>query len=576
MLDITPEIREQAFDIVIRYFPGKDGDEYKNPLQLHRKLCCSPRSQDAESGALLCQYLLMAGSNTSNDVVVAPQSLLDDNAIQFLCSTVKNLCQDIRCMKNDILQASRYNPVHGWLLALDRCLKALSKQSLINASQETMHILLEILIDVKKKTLDVISFLLIKVFGCSFGNTSDIVLNNSLSDNKCLGVSADFNEVTQKIKQLTLQSSARTEADGPVLLTYDHESILACSWLCLWHGSSLLSRIASIVINFSNDNAGILTEVCQCFVSILTSCRHRGAIEGCYNAFLSICKNLNSSRDNDTQTIPRKILFQVLSEIEQPSLSNITRRSAGIPSVIEAILVASVSCKNDKLFHDAISLILSLSSPACCLTSEMQEENLDIPAVHCLYILKHLFGNSTLGSLCLKYSTETFHMALKCLSSPLWIVRNAATYLFAAVAKRMLGQKHIDNSNVESLESSITANEFFSYFPEIADILIVEMEHYVNNWNKRTDSGSVLLPQAGLLPALSVLSRLTHGQNIKVSLLGKLNETLADLFHCPIYSVRRLAAQSLVGLESHDLALQRALKYAEELPLINLNAGLYL
>ena len=80
------------------------------------------------------------------------------------------------------------------------------------------------------------------------------------------------------------------------------------------------------------------------FLRVLTRCRHRGAIEGSNVGFGTFCAHLFKSDDPSLQRIPTQLLQQTLDPLTSPATktltSSITRRSAGLPLVVQTILVS--------------------------------------------------------------------------------------------------------------------------------------------------------------------------------------------------------------------------------------------
>lgn len=510
--DSVPELRVTASQLLGKYFnslPTSVLDRYNSKAVC---LSRSPRAQDNESAAAIFEIVVLR----SNSV---------DQA-RLLEHFVSQVQLDVALMKENMIKSSYEAPVHGWFLVLDKFICLLESDFMIQNC-------LLLLADLCGTACEVINLAIVKVFG--------YVMKPSTGRGEFYsGVSADFCEITKRIENLAIGAERKGEN---ILLSDDHETIMAASWLCLLRGTALLATIASL-LSRTSDQEKLLSNLSNSMVLVLTSCRHRGAIDGCYETFLTVCKSLLSSKVRSYQQIPQNIIKRICDSLHTVTESNVTRRSAGIPLVVEAILVAESMCKSSNLFSYVIDNITTLSSQVPML--ECKDEKLDLPQVHGLYILKHLFRNAQLGSSVLRASAQVLGISIQCLSSSIWVVRNAATHLFSAVASRMLGQKNVDGSQVETLENSVTSGDFFCRYPTVGGILMKEMKKSLP---------SNLLPNPGLHPMLSLLSKMVYCVDDEKHIPNGLVETVTKFLDSPVYSVRCMAVKSLSGIVGDKLAL---------------------
>ena len=100
----------------------------------------------------------------------------------------------------------------------------------------------------------------------------------------------------------------------------------------------------------------------EVFLQVLTRCRHRGAIEGSNVAFALFCTHLFKSSDPQLRIIPSELLQQVLAPLKSPSskvvTSSITRRSAGLPLVVQTILVSEGKARQVGIWSSVIFHLL--------------------------------------------------------------------------------------------------------------------------------------------------------------------------------------------------------------------------
>nr|XP_039249002.1 thyroid adenoma-associated protein homolog isoform X1 [Styela clava] len=205
--------------------------------------------------------------------------------------------------------------------------------------------------------------------------------------------------------------------------------------------------------------------------------------------------------------------------------------------------------------------MIKLSRQVCELQPQKINELFDVPQVHGLYVLRHLFRKFKI------FFSYDYHIVLiffklqsiVCLL-PIWVVRNAATHLLGAVSSQMLGQKHIDGTNIQSLQNSLSAFEFFSQFPNLYDFIVEELELSLIPINEK-----LTIPKPGLHPILCILSKLTYSKHA-VKNYSNLLTVLKKLLGSFVYSIRHLAAESIMGLENETVLQNQIIDFLKTLP----------
>ncbi|CAJ0758199.1 14216_t:CDS:2, partial [Entrophospora sp. SA101] len=86
----------------------------------------------------------------------------------------------------------------------------------------------------------------------------------------------------------------------------------------------------------------------ELFKNLLISIRHRGAFSAIYPEFLKVCTRLLSSNQSDFFGLPKIWLEENINAIKTNSIS-ITRRSAGLPYYILAIVYSESSSSNRRM-----------------------------------------------------------------------------------------------------------------------------------------------------------------------------------------------------------------------------------
>lgn len=171
------------------------------------------------------------------------------------------------------------------------------------------------------------------------------------------------------------------------------------------------------------DNDDLLYRDCKCIGELsltqLAELRHRGAFSTVAQTFTTCCLTCAASENRKVANLPRQWYRQTLDSI-QVKASALTRRSAGLPSMVTSILVAYPHSE----FLD--SSIFDLQKIACMPASQdWQYEKTRLPQVHALNCLKDIFTNTRLGSSTEKHLDKTFKIATDCLSHEMYVAKSA-------------------------------------------------------------------------------------------------------------------------------------------------------
>uniref|UniRef100_F6XB74 tRNA (32-2'-O)-methyltransferase regulator THADA n=1 Tax=Ornithorhynchus anatinus TaxID=9258 RepID=F6XB74_ORNAN len=201
-------------------------------------------------------------------------------------------------------------------------------------------------------------------------------------------------------------------------------------------------------------------EIGEYFRQPLLQARHRGAFELAYTA-----------APNPHPCAPeRQWLWAVLEEIKSSDASSklcATRRSAGIPFYIQALLAPGHKTGRMDLLKVAMQELISLAEP-------QPQPQSTIPQVHALNILRALFRDARLGESVGPYVAAGVRAAILGFTSPVWAVRNSSTLLFGALMTRIFGVKR--GKDEHSKKNRMTGREFFSRFPALYPFLLEQLQ----------------------------------------------------------------------------------------------------
>jgi hypothetical protein len=197
---------------------------------------------------------------------------------------------------------------------------------------------------------------------------------------------ASFAEMGIAVENLLDQDSADVAGEDQVNISDEHSLILACAWLNLKECCLVSSKV------FATSEIGVIETCGQVILSVLTGTRHKGALEAASAALADLsCQLLNRPQFSK---IPEKWLHMTLQESLENVQENtsVTRRSAGLPLLVKAIVASepSGSSGGRHLLNLAILKLVDIiqkSNKSDVMISTVDETE-DVPQCHALHVLK--------------------------------------------------------------------------------------------------------------------------------------------------------------------------------------------
>ncbi|XP_044515397.1 thyroid adenoma-associated protein [Gracilinanus agilis] len=369
-----------------------------------------------------------------------------------------------------------------------------------------------------------------------------------------------FNQVkmTKKLKSLDLEDVAA--AGAPMITTsmemkgkegqscdVTAQAVLVCCWRSMKEVALLLGMLCQLVPLQAVPEApdGLVTveqvkNIGNYFKQHLLQSRHRGAFELAYTGFVKLTQVLSRCPNECLQRLPEQWLRDVLEEIKSSNPSSklcATRRSAGIPFYIQALLASEPKKGRMDLLKITMKELISLAVPS----SDSQSS---VPQVHALNILRALFRDTRLGENIIPYVADGIQAAILGFTSPVWAVRNSSTLLFSSLITRIFGVKR--GKDEHSKKNRMTGREFFSRFPALYPFLLKQLEVVANTVESDSNEWK-LYPNLYLL--LLILGRLypspMDGTSSALS-MAPFIPFIRRCGHSAVYRSREMAARALV------------------------------
>ncbi|XP_011879410.1 PREDICTED: thyroid adenoma-associated protein homolog isoform X2 [Vollenhovia emeryi] len=282
-------------------------------------------------------------------------------------------------------------------------------------------------------------------------HTVSVVVNNSSPEG----------HLPMDLKALSLDDASFPEKE---IVT--PQMVLLCSWRTVKEASQLFGLFATKAsIQTSESLNGLLTEeqierVMKHLVSLLCETKHRGAFEQAYVGFHQLCTRLWRLTNTALNALPMHWLHDILVGITglMPGYTKLcaTRRSAGVPFLIQAVLSSEPKVRNNSgvsAFHSVMKILLQfsqlestvnlwhqvksimyrntvfstyehLAEPIVEDGSEYGEVKLDMTEIktHSMNILRALFRHSQLGDVVKCYIADGLMVAFRNYESRTWAI----------------------------------------------------------------------------------------------------------------------------------------------------------
>ncbi|OAL23138.1 hypothetical protein AYO22_06631 [Fonsecaea multimorphosa] len=235
--------------------------------------------------------------------------------------------------------------------------------------------------------------------------------------------------VWEQVRHQLCVDSPETASEAEDEITNEGpKDLLAYSWRAL-RDSSLALQALVFVAEHSWELCSAVGDLC---VDQLISLRHRGAFSTVAQTFNQCCDKVRLSPELAVRGLIHKWYQVALSQITEQA-SRLTRRSAGLPAMIAALLNPADSDS----FSSAIDDLMLIAEGATDRAHVLQTEDVKLPQVHALNCLKEIMTNSKFAVVVVQHHERIMELAATCLSSKVWAIRNCGLMLLRACINRL-------------------------------------------------------------------------------------------------------------------------------------------
>ncbi|XP_066545375.1 tRNA (32-2'-O)-methyltransferase regulator THADA isoform X2 [Amia ocellicauda] len=562
--DGTNEIRDLGSELLLRFFPPLLPQDLRPGLfERAQKLICCPRVQDAQAGALMMKMVLQTSEDLSSILKIDCKAesdqvpMQDVNTVSLVLFLLQELQQHHLAAEEDMLNAARTKPIHGVLVALQRCLldvpNAWISMQTADISPRGSEVIPRLV-----ETLEKISMFLL---GVLYGNQGGSCEEQETPPSFC--------DMGNAINWVIAQGGGLADGEGDdcVLLSEEHSLIMTCCWVSLKEIGIFLGSLVEKVFLVAPSGAATqslltiedLKKIAKVFKDILLKCRHWGAVEGCCAGFTKFCAVLLNNPNPELQAIPTSMLEQGLLVLQTPRSTSVTRRAAGLPMLILCIVAAENASKARPLLAHSMKTLLDTARAPLPLH---WDQTLDLPQVCAVHALQAVVRCSGLGVAVLQFAPAMTMLSLNALSSPCWAMRNAALQLFSSLCSRMLGQRPSGGDG--SVRHTMSPPAFFTNYPALQAFLLGQLEGAAESLGSPGEGRLHLHPS--LHSVLALLAKLQPGVHDETGSLSTFQAPLLQLAASPVYAMREMASKALLAMTPPSEYMSTLLQLAGELP----------
>ncbi|XP_050610742.1 thyroid adenoma-associated protein isoform X6 [Macaca thibetana thibetana] len=468
------DVKMLAFDLLMKISKTavhfQDSEKLQGLFQAALALSTSTKPYDCVTASYLLNFLIWQDALPSSlsayltqQVACGdgdrPATVVERNTLMVIKCLMENLEEEVYQAENSLLQAAASFPMYGRVHCITGALQKLSLNSLQLVSE--WRPVVEKLLLMSYRLSTVVSPVIQSsspegLIPMDTDSESASRLQMILNEIQPRDTNDYFNQAKilkehdsfdmKDLNASVVNIDISTEIKGKEVKTCDvtAQMVLVCCWRSMKEVALLLGTLCQLLpmqpVPESSD--GLLTveqvkEIGDYFKQHLLQSRHRGAFELAYTGFVKLTEVLNRCPNVSLQKLPEQWLWSVLEEIKCSDPSSklcATRRSAGIPFYIQALLASEPKKGKMDLLKITMKELISLAGP----TDDLQST---VPQVHALNILRALFRDTRLGENIIPYVADGAKAAILGFTSPVWAVRNSSTLLFSALITRIFGVK---------------------------------------------------------------------------------------------------------------------------------------
>ncbi|KAJ3258573.1 hypothetical protein HK103_003533 [Boothiomyces macroporosus] len=344
-------------------------------------------------------------------------------------------------------------------------------------------------------------------------------------------------------------SDASPEGNLPAEVETDPESkvaqiLLRHCFRSIKQATDCISFIAGVLLKLRHPSGyEYVKRAGELFSELLTTVRHRGAFNSVQENLSIVCKIVSSKRD--FYHLLQQWLDNFINQISSLEVS-VTRRSAGLPAAILAIISAPSNDHKAAFLHYTIEKLIAIAQNPVDSKKIVQ---IDLPQVHAMNVLRILVSDSELTTITRDYIGTCFEICILQFKSDYFPIRNCAAMLFSSLVNKAFGTKKTKSEG--EFVNLVFAREFFGRYPSLYQVMLDELKNAVKLL-KQNQVCPLLYPLLGILSRSNLIINLAKPIPLasEDSLYSsKVFEVLVkECAHAVQWKVREISARTLATL----------------------------
>ncbi|KAK3745523.1 hypothetical protein QZH41_009923, partial [Actinostola sp. cb2023] len=231
------------------------------------------------------------------------------------------------------------------------------------------------------------------------------------------------------------------EGDDSQVFNASSQVLLTCCWRTMKEVALLLGDTVQNA-PIGKDTTGLLTSeqvrrVGDFFTTVLLTSKHHGAFELAYNGFVKLCSTLWTCDDATLRQLPQQWLDSLISDIAECVPTDVlcgTRRSAGVPFYVQAIVTTEPVASGKSCFKRLMAELISVASLP--IDKEIPKDS-TLPQVHARNVLRALFRDTHLGEDVFPFVARGLKVAISGFLSDSWAV--CSSFIARTIQYRSIG-----------------------------------------------------------------------------------------------------------------------------------------
>ncbi|KAG5680598.1 hypothetical protein PVAND_010093 [Polypedilum vanderplanki] len=314
------------------------------------------------------------------------------------------------------------------------------------------------------------------------------------------------------------------------------QMVLLCAWRTIKEVSLLLGDLSVR----ASLNVEQMMKIGKHFIELLSNVKHRGAFEQCFFGFSQFSVALRMSDNEGLHNLPEKLLQDIILSISGECDTNendfmhiknlcATRRSAGLPYIIQSLLTSEIKITHTKNFHFVMQNLIKFARYGVQIETR----------IHSLNILRALFKCKEFNDVNGEYLCSALQTSLLGYGAQSWAERNSSTLLFSTLMIRIFGVQRNKDSEEISIKNKMCGRVFFLRYPELYEFFMAQLIEAID-YVKEQKMNSKLHPLMLLLNRL--YTSITDNSESNLKLIDFI-PIVAICSSCPEFQTRVLCAK---------------------------------